>query len=115
MKNIRMPSIAQYLLFITNFSLGLVEIVIGLRILLKLLGANPQAPFVVWIYETTRPLLVPFAGIFPAPTIGVFVIEFSAIFGLVIYALLAYLIDVVIEFLREKSSELVKESRLPKV
>jgi uncharacterized protein YggT (Ycf19 family) len=103
MKNMKLPSVAGYLLFLTALVLSFVEIMIGLRIILKLFGANTGAPFVTWVYETTRPLLAPFAGIFPEPTInGFFVIEFSAIFALVVYALVAYVIESTIKFIDDK-------------
>lgn len=43
---------------------GLLEAVIGLRFVLRLLGANPDAAFVRWIYDVSTPLVAPFAGIF---------------------------------------------------
>ncbi len=103
MKSLKLPSIAQYLLFITNLALGFVETLIGLRIILKLFGASTQASFVTWVYETTKPLLSPFAGIFPAPVLdGYFVVEFSAIFALIVYAFLAYFIEAAVNFLDDR-------------
>lgn len=85
-----------------NAIFGLAELIIGFRIILKLFGANPGAPFVRWIYETSAPLLYPFEGIFPAPTLdGGFILEFSALFALIVYSLIAYLLtDVVRRFNR---------------
>lgn len=72
----------------------IVEVALGLRLILKLFGANPQAGFVAWVYETTLPLLAPFMGAFPSPTIeGGFVLEFTTLFAMIIYALVAYLIQ----------------------
>lgn len=103
MRNFRMPTIAGFILFITNLVLGFIEIMIGLRIILKLFGANSSVPFVQWVYETTQPLLAPFLGIFPSPVLeGGFVIEFSAIFAMIIYALIAYLITAVVSALEPK-------------
>lgn len=71
-----------------------VEGLLALRILLKLLGANPFTPFVVWVYQTSKPLLTPFEGIFPsATTRGGFVLEISALFALLVYAFLGYSIN----------------------
>jgi len=51
-----------------------------------------------WLYETTQPLLEPFAGIFPSPSIsGGFVIEFTAIFAIMIYAFIGYLATAALE------------------
>lgn len=88
---------AQLALHITYIVITIVEFLIGIRILLKLFGASASAEFVRWVYETTDPLLSPFVGMFPTPRLsGVFVLEFSALFALVVYALVGYLIQVVL-------------------
>ncbi|HCR80890.1 MAG: hypothetical protein UY13_C0002G0063 [Candidatus Pacebacteria bacterium GW2011_GWB1_47_8] len=87
----RMPS--EMLVNLVNFIVGLVELFLGLRIVLKLFGARTVAPFVDWVYDTTEPLLSPFAGMFPSPTIeGGFIVEFSALFALMVYAFVGYLL-----------------------
>ena len=76
-----------------------IELILGLRIVLKLFGANASAPFTNWIYETTRPLIAPFQGMFPSPVIsGGFVIEFSTIFALLIYGFIAFAAHESVEF-----------------
>ncbi len=79
---------------------SLVELVLGLRIVLKLFDANPSTPFVNWVYQTTQPLLTPFEGMFPSPTLtGGFVIEFSTVFALMAYAFIGYLLVEIIDLL----------------
>ncbi|MBI3251335.1 MAG: hypothetical protein HYZ62_00315, partial [Candidatus Andersenbacteria bacterium] len=34
----------------------IVELILGLRLILKFFGANPAAPFVNWLYATSTPL-----------------------------------------------------------
>lgn len=82
--------------------MSLVELIISLRIILKLFGASETAPFVQWVYETSGPLLEPFIGMFPSPNIsGGFVIEFSALFGLMVYAFIGYiLLEIVATLMR---------------
>lgn len=46
------------------FILGAIEILIGLRFILKLLGANPNSGFVEFIYSVTGVLTAPFDNIF---------------------------------------------------
>lgn len=76
-----------------NFLFGLIEGLLGLRVILKLFGANAAAPFVNWVYSVTAPLLGPFKGAFPAPALeGGFVIEFTALFAMLVYALVTYLL-----------------------
>ena len=77
-----------------NGLFGLIEGLLGLRVILKLFGANATAPFVHWLYGVTAPLLAPFQGAFPAPELkGGFVIEFTALFAILVYALVAYLLQ----------------------
>ncbi|PIT89195.1 MAG: hypothetical protein COU27_01695 [Candidatus Levybacteria bacterium CG10_big_fil_rev_8_21_14_0_10_36_7] len=79
--------------YIVDAVFSVIGVLLGLRVVLRLLGANSSAPFVGWVYETTQPLLTPFQGIFPLSRIdGGFTIEFSAIFALIIYSLVGYVI-----------------------
>lgn len=43
---------------------GFIEALVGLRFVLRLLGANPSNGFVDWIYQWSAPFVAPFAGIF---------------------------------------------------
>lgn len=63
----------------------------ALRVLLKIMAANPEAIFVSWVYDTTHPLAAPFLGMFPSHINGVTMeIEFSTIFGMLMYSLVGY-------------------------
>jgi hypothetical protein len=73
--------------------LGIVEIIIGLRVLLLLIGANPESPFATFIYNLSAILLLPFAGLVGAPASGGMVLEISSIIAMLVYALLAWGID----------------------
>ncbi len=43
---------------------GFIEALVGLRFVLRLLGANPSSGFVDWVYSWSTPFVTPFAGIF---------------------------------------------------
>ncbi len=102
---------ARAVLFLIEFIFGVVEFFIALRVLLKLLGASPQAPFVAWVYDTSQPLLAPFSGMFPAaPLQGRFVLEFSALFGLVVYAIVAYMISEIVRIVSYNMRHVYTES-----
>jgi len=73
--------------------LGIVEIIIGLRVLLLLIGANPESPFANFIYNLSAILLLPFAGLVGTPAAGGMVLEISSIIAMLVYALLAWGID----------------------
>ena len=90
----------QFIVILVNGVTSLIEGVLGLRLVLKLFSASITAPFVRWVYETTDPLLTPFSGMFPAPKLtGGFVIEFSALFAFIIFAVVGYLAAEIIESL----------------
>lgn len=87
----------RYILALTDSISNIITFLLGLRILLKLLGARTTAPFVTWVYETTRPLLTPFEGMFPTSNLGDgFVLEISALFAVVFYTFLGFLLQLIV-------------------
>lgn len=94
----------RYILTLTDTIIGIIEFLISLRILLKLLGASTAAPFVTWVYETTRPLLTPFEGMFPSSTlVGGMSLEVSALVALLVYAFIGFLLESAIHQLSSAS------------
>lgn len=80
-----------------NLFTAVVEGILGLRFVLKLFGANANNGFVSWVYEMSSGLLAPFRGIFPAQVFeNRFVLEFTTLFAMLMYAVLALLIVAVI-------------------
>jgi len=73
--------------------LGILEALIALRIGLKLIGANPGSPIVALIYGFTNLFLFPFEGMTATPSAGGMVLELSSIFAMVIYALIAWVVE----------------------
>jgi hypothetical protein len=73
--------------------LGIVEVLIGLRVLLKLIAANPESPFAAFIYNVSAIFLFPFAGLVGTPASGGMVLEISSIIAMLVYALLAWGIE----------------------
>lgn len=49
---------------IISIILGVISLIVGLRFVFLLLGANPSSQFVSWIYDLSDPFVAPFAGIF---------------------------------------------------
>ena len=75
---------------------GILETLIALRILLKLIGANPGSPIAVLIYGFTDLFLFPFAGLTVTPAAGGMILEISSLFAMLIYALIAWAVERVI-------------------
>jgi uncharacterized protein YggT (Ycf19 family) len=102
----------QILVSLVNLITSLVEFLLSLRIILKLFSASTVAPFVRWVYETTSPLLTPFQGMFPSPELsGGFELEFSAIFALMVYAFVGYLIVEALDTLRYQAERRTTKRR----
>lgn len=76
------------------YILGFVEVLLGLRLVLKLFGANPESSFVDFIYSTTGVLIAPFESIFgvTSTTAGQTrsIFEPSVVVALLVYALIAW-------------------------
>ena len=72
------------------FVVALITTLIGIRFVLKMLGASSQAEFVGFIYGVTAPLVAPFRGIFPDNGSGFYIFEASALVAIAIYLLLGW-------------------------
>ncbi|MFP3853911.1 MAG: YggT family protein [Anaerolineales bacterium] len=71
---------------------GVIEALLGFRILLKLLAANPEAAFVRWIYQASGWLLQPFEGVAAVPNMGPGTLDLPSIIGLLVYIVASWLI-----------------------
>jgi uncharacterized protein YggT (Ycf19 family) len=69
-----------------------IDVTLLFRILLKGLGANAQVPFTSFVYGVSGFFLAPFRGMLPTVASGKLVLEVSALFALVVYALVGYLL-----------------------
>ena len=72
--------------------IGVVEGLIGLRIILKLIGANPDNEFARLVYSGAGVFLAPFFGLVANPVAGGVVVELSSFVGMLVYAWLGWLI-----------------------
>lgn len=94
-----------YLALLTRFVIGLAEAALLLRIILRLFAANPTAAFVNWVYQTSGTLLQPFRGIFPSTVIDKsYVLDFTALFALIVYGLLGSILIYIVEYLEKAVS-----------
>lgn len=69
---------------------GAIEVLLGARLILRLLGANSQNEFAQWINNLSAPFLAPFSTLFVNPTLGskANVLDINTMVAMVIYALL---------------------------
>jgi hypothetical protein len=84
------------------------EMLFLLRFVLKLVGADPTNPFAQALYNFTGFFLYPFEGIVPSTplgTKGVAVIEWSTLVGMAVYALLFYLVRLLLHIMISRPEE----------
>jgi hypothetical protein len=96
---------------IVYFIFGAINALLVLRFVLFLLGANELSSFVTLIYGLSRPLALPFQGIFAEPTLGGSVFEWASLVGIGIYSLLAYGLVRVVALIHAPSHPLVTRTK----
>jgi uncharacterized membrane protein len=69
---------------------GVVDVLIAGRFLLKLFGASAQSSFVNLVYAVTAPLVGPFHGIFPNTAASGNVFEPASLVAMAVYALIGW-------------------------
>lgn len=78
-------------------------IVLGISVFLQMFSANPDTPFVRFIYHTSATFMEPFRGIFPSKPVGVSgYIDVAAIFAMIIYGFVAWGFSALIEYIQTK-------------
>lgn len=73
-----------------GFVFGLIVALIGIRVLLRLIAANPDNPFAQFIYGITGPLVAPFITLTGTPTFEGAALEIPSLIAMLIYALLGW-------------------------
>jgi hypothetical protein len=91
---------------------GLLEALIGLRVVLRLIAANPGNPFARLVYDLSYVFVWPFLGLTRTPSANGAVLEISSLIGMFVYALIAWaLVQFVwIVFDRPRSTTVVRDT-----
>lgn len=74
----------------------------GLCFLLKLIAANPDSGFSVFIYGITGAFIAPFNALLNTPTLGGSVIEVTTLIAMAVYALLFWVVARVIQIMVDR-------------
>lgn len=69
---------------------GVIDGLLIIRLLLKLLGANPTAGFANWVYNVTAFFLAPFKNILPTIGTDQSQLEMSVVLAIIVYALIGW-------------------------
>lgn len=81
-----------YISAIIKYLTGLLEIVLGVRVVLKFLGASSKALIVELLYKTTDFITAPFKFIFPNVYLEKGVIDFTTLSAMLGYLILVLVI-----------------------
>lgn len=90
-KNVRNANMRYWISTVVYFLLGVLEVILGLRFVFRLLGANQSSGFVTFLYGLSHVFVGPFNNIFNDQALGSSsVFEFSTLVAMVIYGLIAW-------------------------
>lgn len=84
--------------------LGILEIFLGLRFILKLIAVNPNSGFSVFIYGVTEFFITPFKALLGTPTWGDSSFEVTTLIAMAVYALFFWILARVIQIAADRST-----------
>lgn len=71
---------------------GGLEALLGIRVILMLIGANPANWFTAFVYQLTQLFLWPFQSLIANPSFQNMTLEVTTIIAIIVYALLGWII-----------------------
>ncbi len=92
------------------YILGVIEVLLAFRVLLKLLGANPFSGFTHFIYALSNPFALPFAGVLGVTVTDEVVLEWSTLIAMAVYAIVAYGIVSLLQLVKPTTPEEVEQT-----
>ncbi|MBE9223509.1 YggT family protein [Cyanobacterium stanieri LEGE 03274] len=89
---------------------GFLQVLLFIRFMLRLLGANPENQFAQFIYSVSDPFISPFATLFISPVSdetmnpigGMNVFDLNVIVAIIVYALLGWLGVTIVRYLYKR-------------
>lgn len=72
------------------YILGLLEVILAFRFVLKLFGANSAAGFTSFIYGITYPFAAPFLSVFKITDVNGSLFEWTTLLAMLVYWLIAW-------------------------
>ena len=88
-----------------NIVVGIIELLLTFRLILKFLVVNEGTPFVAWLYGVTARFVAPFAKISPDLKFSGFVVDLATLVALIVYAIAGYLILMIIPYPIKETDE----------
>jgi uncharacterized protein YggT (Ycf19 family) len=92
---------------------GGLEALIGIRVILKLIGANPANPFTAFVYQLSELFLWPFRNIVANPAFQNNILEITSVIAMIVYPLIGWAIVrlIWVLFYRAPSSQVTTYDR----
>jgi len=84
---------------------GILEALIGLRVFLKLIAANPNNPFAALVYNASTLFVWPFSGLTVTPAAEGMVLDIPSVIAMLVYALVAWVIVRLIWIVFDRAGE----------
>jgi hypothetical protein len=72
------------------YALTVLEVVLAIRVALKLIGANQANAFASFVNATTAPIVSPFLGLIGSPRLGASVFELDTLVAMIVIILVGY-------------------------
>ena len=91
------------------YILAVIEVLLGFRLALKALGANPLSGFTSLVYSLSDPLAIPFRGILSNTVFGASLFEWSTFVAVIVYALVAYGLIYIMQLAKPVSQKEVEQ------
>jgi len=94
------------------YFLGVIEVLLGFRIILKIFGADPYSGFANFIYSLSSPFALPFFGVLRTSTApqSVSLIEWSTLIAMAVYWIIAYGIVQLLQFVKPVTPDEVEQT-----
>lgn len=92
------------------YILGVVEVLLAFRVVLKFLGANAFSGFTNFIYAISGPFALPFAGILGTTASSNLIFEWSTLIAMAVYAIVAYGIVALFQLIKPTNPEEVEQT-----
>jgi uncharacterized protein YggT (Ycf19 family) len=95
--------LAKLLVWFVHALLVLAVVILGIAFFLQLFNASTTAAFTQWIYRSANVIMAPFRGIFPpVEADNGSVLNFALLFAMLMYGLLAVVVDSLLVWLDTK-------------
>ncbi len=92
------------------YIVGVIEVLLAFRVVLKLLGANTYSGFTNGIYAISNPFALPFAGILGTSVNSDMVLEWSTLIAMAVYVVLAYGIVELLQLVKPTTPQEVEQT-----